>query len=105
MGIAPLHPIAQAMKSAGNQVTRRYSAPGQKNLLIMQDHMKRASDEVIVVTDDGSAGDPGFVTAALEKLISSRKKIDMVVAIGPAIMMKMVCKVCKTARHQDGGFP
>ena len=94
IGIAPLHPIAQAMKSAGNRVTSILGAR-TKDLLIMQEQMKRASDEVIVVTDDGSAGDQGFVTTALEKLISSGKKIDMVVAIGPAIMMKMVCKVTK----------
>lgn len=95
IGIAPLHPIAQAMKAAGNRVTSILGAR-TKSLLIMEDELKKASDDVVIVTDDGSYGEQGFVTNALEKLIS-KGKIDLVVAIGPAIMMKMVCKVTKPA--------
>jgi len=93
IGIAPLHPIAQAMKAAGNKVTSILGAR-TKELLIMEDEMKKASNDLIIVTDDGSYGKQGFVTNALEELISSEKP-DLVVAIGPAIMMKMVCKVTK----------
>jgi ferredoxin--NADP+ reductase len=94
IGVAPVHPIAVAMKAAGNKVTSILGAR-TKDLLIMREEMARASDRVVIVTDDGSFGDQGFVTNALEKLIAAGEKIDLVVAIGPAIMMKMVCKVTK----------
>jgi len=94
IGIAPMHPIAQAMKTAGNRVTSILGAR-TKDLLIMEEELKRASDRVIIVTDDGSYGDQGFVTNALEKLIP-KERVDLVVAIGPAIMMKMVCKVTES---------
>lgn len=93
IGIAPLHPIAQAMKAAGNRVTSILGAR-TKSLLIMEDELRKVSNEVLIVTDDGSYGEQGFVTNALEKIIS-KDKINLVVAIGPAIMMKMVCKVTK----------
>lgn len=94
IGIAPLHPIAQAMKQAGNKVTSILGAR-TKELLIMEEELGKASSEVVIVTDDGTYGKQGFVTNALEELISSGKP-DLVVAIGPAIMMKMVCKVTKS---------
>lgn len=94
IGIAPAHPIAQGMKKAGNKVI---SILGARNadLLIMQEEMEKASDEVIVVTDDGTAGEKGFVTDALQKLIDERKRIDEVIAIGPPIMMKFVSELTK----------
>lgn len=114
IGIAPLHPISQAMKVAGNKVTSILGAR-TKELLIMEEEMRKASCDVIIVTDDGSYGKQGFVTNALEELISpsplplsphgrgseeapqaGRQGFpDLVVAIGPAIMMKMVCKATK----------
>ncbi len=94
IGIAPMHPIAQALKSAGNNVISILGAR-TKDLLIMEDEVRKASEKVVIVTDDGSYGEQGFVTNALEKIISDGLKVDMVVAIGPAIMMKMVCKVTK----------
>lgn len=96
IGIAPLHPIAQAMKAALNRVTSILGAR-TKHLLIMEEELRRASNRVIIVTDDGTYGEQGFVTTALEKLIPE-EKIDLVVAIGPAIMMKMVCKVTAPAK-------
>jgi ferredoxin--NADP+ reductase len=92
IGIAPLHPIAQAMKAAGNRVTSILGARS-RDLMIMEAEMRRASNEVIIVTDDGSYGSKGFVTNALQELIDKKTQIDLVVAIGPPIMMKMVCKV------------
>lgn len=95
IGIAPLHPIAQAMKNAGNSVTSVLGAK-TKGLLIMEDLLRKASERVVIVTDDGTYGEKGFVTNALEKVMREGK-IDLVVAIGPAIMMKMVCKVTEPA--------
>jgi ferredoxin--NADP+ reductase len=91
IGIAPVHPIAQALKAAGNRVISILGARG-KDFVILEDEMRRTSDEVIVTTDDGSYGAKGFVTDALRNLIDSGVKPDLVVAIGPAIMMKMVAK-------------
>jgi len=95
IGIAPLHPVIQAMKAAGNRVTSILGARTKK-LIIMEDELRRASDRVVIVTDDGSYGEQGFVTNALEKVMG-QEHIDLVVAIGPAIMMKMVSKVTKSA--------
>ncbi|MFH1421112.1 MAG: sulfide/dihydroorotate dehydrogenase-like FAD/NAD-binding protein [Planctomycetota bacterium] len=94
IGIAPLHPIAQGMKSAGNKVINIIGARS-KNLLIMEEEMQNISDELIITTDDGSYGKKGFVTDALREIIQRGEKIDLVVAIGPAIMMMMVCKLTK----------
>jgi len=94
IGIAPAHPIAQAFKAAGNRVI---SILGGRNreFVIMEDEMRRASDRVLVFTDDGSYGRKGFVTHALQELIDAGEKIDEVVAIGPAIMMKKVSELTK----------
>jgi ferredoxin--NADP+ reductase len=91
IGIAPAHPIAQAMRAAGNAVISILGAR-TRELLIMEAEMRRASDEVVIVTDDGSYGARGFVTDALAGLVDGGRRIDQVVAIGPAIMMKMVCE-------------
>lgn len=93
IGIAPLHPIAQAMKLGGNKVTSILGAR-TKELLIMEEDLTKASNDLVIVTDDGTYGKQGFVTNALEELIAKAKPA-LVVAIGPAIMMKMVCKVTK----------
>ncbi|MDZ7859387.1 MAG: sulfide/dihydroorotate dehydrogenase-like FAD/NAD-binding protein [Candidatus Krumholzibacteriota bacterium] len=94
VGIAPAHPIAQAMKKAGNTVISILGGR-TKDLVIMEEEMKAASDKVIVTTDDGSYGKKGFVTDALQKLIDDGVSIDLVVAVGPPIMMKFVSKMTK----------
>jgi len=89
IGIAPAHPVAQAFKQAGNTVIAILGARS-KNLLIMEDEMRRAADEVIACTDDGSYGCPGLVTHVLNDLIDTRGKPDQVFAVGPVPMMKYV---------------
>jgi ferredoxin--NADP+ reductase len=97
IGIAPIYPITQAMRAAGNYIISILGAR-KKELLILEQEMRSVSDEVIVTSDDGSYGKKGFVTDALQELIRQGRKIDLVIAIGPAVMMKMVSKL--TAAHQ-----
>jgi ferredoxin--NADP+ reductase len=92
VGIAPLYPILKGMKEAGNRLITILGAR-TKELLILEDEMKAISEEVIITTDDGSYGKKGLVTDALKELLNSGIKIDQVVTIGPAIMMKFVVKV------------
>ncbi|MCK5138623.1 MAG: sulfide/dihydroorotate dehydrogenase-like FAD/NAD-binding protein [Thermodesulfovibrionia bacterium] len=94
IGVAPVYPIAKKLKEVGNKVISVIGARN-KSLLIMEDDMKQVSDEFIITTDDGSYGKKGFVTDALRELIDSGNKLDLCVAIGPVIMMKMVVKVTK----------
>lgn len=93
VGIAPLLPIIQGMKKAGNRVVSVLAARN-KDLIILEDQVRKWSDEVIIMTDDGSAGRKGLVTAGVEEVIQ-REKVDEVVAIGPAIMMKFVALLTK----------
>lgn len=86
VGIAPLLPIVEAFKLAGNKVITVLAARN-KDLIILEDQMRKHSDEVIVMTDDGTAGRKGLVTHGMEEIIK-REKVDLSVAIGPAIMMK-----------------
>ncbi|MCM1163784.1 MAG: sulfide/dihydroorotate dehydrogenase-like FAD/NAD-binding protein [Muribaculaceae bacterium] len=88
VGVAPLLPIVKAMKQAGNRVISILAARSA-DLIILQDQIAEWSDEVIIMTDDGSAGVKGLVTAGVEAVIE-REKVDQVVAIGPAVMMKFV---------------
>jgi ferredoxin--NADP+ reductase len=92
IGVAPSHPIAQALKEAGNRVISILGAR-TKSLMIMEEEMRRASDEVLICTDDGSYGTHGLVTDVLKDWIESKGKPDLVFAIGPVIMMKFVCKL------------
>ena len=94
IGIAPAHPIAQAMKAAGHTVISILGGRS-KELVIMEDRMRAASDEVIITTDDGSYGDKGQVTDAIQKLIDGGRKLDLVIAIGPPVMMKFVSLLTK----------
>ncbi len=96
VGIAPLYPIARAFKEAGNRLIVVLAARS-KNLIILEREMRVFADEVIVMTDDGSHGRQGLVTAGIEEVLA-REKIDSVVAIGPAIMMKFVTLL--TRKHQ-----
>ncbi len=86
VGVAPLLPIVQAMKAAGNKVISVLAARN-KDLIILEDEIRKSSDEVIIMTDDGSAGQQGVVTVGMEQAIK-KEKIDFCMAIGPAIMMK-----------------
>jgi glutamate synthase (NADPH/NADH) small chain len=94
VGIAPSHPIAQAMKAAGNNVISILGGRS-KDLVIMEEKMGACSDRVLITTDDGSYGEKGLVTDALQKLIDEGVKIDLVVAVGPPIMMKFVALLTK----------
>lgn len=94
IGVAPVHPIARAMKEAGNKVISIMGARS-KNILIMEDEMKRASDEVLITTDDGSYGIHGFVTTALGQLIERGEKPAVVYAIGPVVMMRSVVEATR----------
>lgn len=89
VGIAPAHPITQAMKAAGNNVISILGGRS-KDLVIMEKKMAACSDRVLIMTDDGSYGEKGLVTDALQKLIDEGLKINLVVAVGPPIMMKFV---------------
>lgn len=93
VGVAPLLPIVRAMKEAGNRVVTILAARTAE-LVILREQVAPYSDEVIVMTDDGSLGRRGLVTEGLEDVIN-REKVDQVVAIGPAVMMKFVAKLTK----------
>ena len=94
IGNAPLLPIATAMKKAGNKIITILGAR-TKELLILEDDFKAISDELIVVTDDGSCGKKALVTEPLEEVCKRIPKPDLAVAIGPAVMMKFCCEVTK----------
>ena len=93
-GIAVLYPISRGLKQVGNYV---YSVIGarSKDLLILEDQMRAASDELMVCTDDGSYGHHGFVTDMLKKTLEEHKDIGLAVCIGPVPMMKFCCKMTK----------
>lgn len=93
VGVAPLLPILKAMKAAGNRVISILAAR-TKELIILEEQVRQHSDEVIIMTDDGSYGEKGLVTAGLEKVIA-REHIDLVCTIGPAVMMKFVSLLTK----------
>lgn len=94
IGAAPALPIAQAMRAAGNRVITIVGAR-TRELLIMEEELRSASDELLIVTDDGSRGTKGLVTDALGGLLRDGSKLAQVVAIGPAIMMKKVSELTR----------
>lgn len=91
VGTAPMLPIIRALKAAGNRVLS-VIAGRSKNLVILEDEVRASSDELIVMTDDGSYGEKGVVTVGMEKFIE-QEHIDKAFAIGPPIMMKFCCKL------------
>ena len=93
VGVATLLPIVKAMKAAGNKVVS-VLAGRTKELIILEDEIRASSDEVVIMTDDGSYGKQGLVTAGVEEIIN-REPVDMVVTIGPTIMMKFVALLTK----------
>ena len=93
VGVAPMLPIIKALKAAGNKVVS-VLAGRTKELIILEDEVRKYSDEVIIMTDDGSYGKKGVVTVGIEEVIQ-REKVDKCFAIGPAIMMKFCCLLTK----------
>lgn len=93
VGVAPMLPIIQALKAAGNRVIS-VLAGRSRDLIILEDEVRRSSNEVIIMTDDGSYGQQGVVTVGIEQVIQ-REQVDKVFAIGPAIMMKFCCLLTK----------
>ncbi len=93
VGVAPLLPIIKAMKEAGNKVISILAAR-TADLIILEQQVAEYSDELIIMTDDGSKGQKGLVTLGVENVIN-REKVDLVVAIGPAVMMKFVALTTK----------
>lgn len=91
VGVAPVYPIARALKEAGNRVISIIGAR-TRDMLIWVNEMRQVSSELYVATDDGTAGIKGFVTDVLTDVLS-REKVDRVVAIGPAVMMQAVSRV------------
>lgn len=95
IGIAPIYPIARAFKGEGNRVLSILGAR-KKDLLILEEEMRAVSEGLWVTTDDGSYGRHGLVTDELRHLIEEGHKIDLVMAIGPPVMMQAVCKLTET---------
>ncbi|SFE61113.1 sulfide/dihydroorotate dehydrogenase-like FAD/NAD-binding protein [Thermophagus xiamenensis] len=95
VGVAPLLPIVEAFKKAGNKVVSVLAAR-TKDLIILEKQIREYSDDVLIMTDDGSYGEKGLITEGMEKVIA-REKIDEAVIIGPAIMMKFAAEV--TRKH------
>jgi ferredoxin--NADP+ reductase len=93
VGIAPLYPIAKAFKNAGNRVINVLGARS-KDLIILEKEMAACADEQIVMTDDGSYGKKGVITVGIEEVLK-REPVNLVVTIGPAIMMKFVALLTK----------
>jgi ferredoxin--NADP+ reductase len=87
VGIAPIYPIARALRDAGNTVISIIGARN-KDLLFWEDRMRAVSDELIVCTDDGSYGRKALVTIPIKEMLEAGRAIDRIWAIGPAIMMK-----------------
>ena len=94
VGVAPVFPITRALKEIGNTTISIIGAR-TKELLILEDWMRSASDEMWVTTDDGSYGAKGFVSDELERLIAEGVTADRVIAIGPTVMMKAVSEVTR----------
>jgi len=94
VGIAPLYPIIRALKQAGNHVISILGARNEK-LLMLEKEIEEFSDELFICTDDGSRGTKGFVSNLLQNLIDEGKEINIVWAIGPVIMMKVVAELTR----------
>lgn len=93
VGVAPLLPIIKAMKAAGNHVVSVLAARSRE-LIILEDEVRAHSDDVIIMTDDGSYGRKGLVTAGVEEVLQ-REAVAEVVTIGPPVMMKFVAMLTK----------
>lgn len=89
LGVAPVYPIARALKEAGNKLISVIGARSA-DILILEEEMAAISDELVIATDDGSKGVKGFVTNGLEQILAQGTKIDAIWAIGPVVMMRSV---------------
>lgn len=89
VGVAPMLPIIRALKAAGNRVLS-VIAGRNKDLIILENEVRASSDELIIMTDDGSYGEKGVVTVGIETFIK-QEHVDKVFAIGPPVMMKFCC--------------
>ncbi|MDK2820075.1 MAG: ferredoxin/flavodoxin---NADP+ reductase [Clostridia bacterium] len=94
VGVAPVYPIAKALKEAGNKVISIIGARN-KELLILEKEMQAVSDELLIATDDGSYGHKGFVTDLLKQKLEEKKDVARIWAIGPMVMMKAVCETTR----------
>lgn len=94
VGVAPVYPIAKALHQMGNNVISIIGAR-TKEMLILEEEMKAVSNDLIVTTDDGTYGHHGFVTDVLKQLIAEGRKIDLVIGIGPVVMMRAVVEVTR----------
>ncbi len=94
VGIACIYPAARGMKEAGNKVISILGARS-KDLIFWEDKIKKVSDELFITTDDGSCGRKGFVSDQLKEIIDSKEKVNLVMAIGPVIMMKVVSETTR----------
>jgi len=95
LGVAPVYPITKAFKAAGNRILSIIGAK-TKEMLILEQEMRALSDKLFITTDDGTEGRRGFVTDELRRLIAEDGPVDLVVAIGPGVMMKAVCDLTRT---------
>jgi len=93
-GIACIHPITRALKEAGNKVISIIGSRN-KDLIIMEEELRKASSELVVTTDDGSYGRKGFVTQVLKEILDNDQSVKKVWTIGPPIMMKVTCDTTK----------
>ncbi len=91
LGVAPIYPICKGMREAGNHVVTIVGYR-RKNLMFWDDKLASVSDEIIVTTDDGSAGIKGFTSTALGRLHDEGRAIDRIIAIGPPIMMRVIAE-------------
>ena len=94
VGVAPVLPIAKALFEAGNEVISVIGARS-KDMLILEEEMKKASTKLYVTTDDGTYGHHGFVTDVLKQVIEEKKNVALVVGIGPVVMMRAVSEVTR----------
>ena len=94
VGVAPITPIARALKEKGNKITSILGARN-KDLLFWEDKLRSVSHQLIVTTDDGTYGRKGVVTGPLKELLESGEKVDRVIAIGPSIMMKFCAETTR----------
>ncbi len=97
IGVAPLHPIVQGLRQAGNRIVTIIGARN-RDLLILEDRMRELSDRLIVMTDDGSYGRRGLVTEPLRELCEESPKPDFAIAIGPPVMMKFCAETTRPYR-------
>ena len=94
VGVAPIYPITKAFKAAGNRILSIIGAK-TKEMLILEQEMEAISDKLFITTDDGTYGRHGFVTDELRRLIAEEGPVDLVVAIGPAVMMRAVSEMTR----------